>query len=284
MSPQRDMPEFDAEEYWNEVAGPKWVENRPKLDGLMAPITSALLEAVSARAGERVLDVGCGAGTTTLAFADKVGESGFALGIDVSRSLLSEARLRAGTAANIAFTCADAQTHVFEPPAFDVVTSRFGIMFFQDSQAAFSNLRAAMRPGGRLVFACWQAPDANPWATFAVRAAAPFLPEWEPPDPDAPGPFRFSEDNKLSALLKRSGFSEIEVTSRSPELAVTGSVPEIVDFFSQVGPLSRAIRELNDDTRTQAIAAVAEAVQKGHDGQQIALPSAVWLVSARHAA
>src|SRR5215468_9991025 len=172
-------------EYWNGAAGARWAETREQIDANLAAITDLAFSFAAPAAGERVLDLGCGCGTTTFALRERVGATGAACGLDVSAPMLDVARQRAlGT--DITFIEADAETYRFTY-TFDLVFSRFGIMFFADPVAAFANIRTAIAPGGRLAFVCWRAFGDNPWAIVPLAAAGDLVPVEQPPAPGTAG-------------------------------------------------------------------------------------------------
>src|SRR5438309_1620679 len=199
-------PEANAEQirYWNEAAGPKWVSFQKVIDAQIAPLGERAMDRASIAPGERVIDVGCGCGDTTITLARRVGPAGLVLGIDISAPMLERAAetARAAGLANVRFENADAQTHRLSPGAFDVVYSRFGVMFFADPVAAFTNLRAALRPGGRLAFVCWRSLAENPLFTAPMAAAAKHLPPLPPPHPNAPDPFAFADRARVAQILE----------------------------------------------------------------------------------
>ena len=165
-------PNAQQVEYWN-TQGARWVEVGPRIDAQLEPLGLATIERAAVRVGERVLDVGCGCGQATLQLAERVGATGSVLGSDISEPMLARARERAGEAGleNVEFRQGDAQTEPFPESHFDLIFSRYGVMFFADSEAAFANLRVALRPGGRLVFVCWQELGKNPWLEQPLGAA-----------------------------------------------------------------------------------------------------------------
>ena len=261
-------------EYWNERAGETWAELQDRLDALLAPLSAAGLAAARVRPGERVLDVGCGCGDTTIALS-AMGAS--VLGVDVSAPMLARARSRD---ASIEYQQADAATTDFAH-AFDLVFSRFGVMFFDDPTAAFQNLRNALKPGGRLLFVCWQPPAVNPWMATAGRAIAPYLPPSdEAPNPRAPGPFAFADAGYVEQILQDAGFSEIQIKAHEESLKVADTLAEAVQFQTRVGPAARVMAELEGDQRARALAAVEDAFRPFDGGSGLHLDSAVWLVSA----
>ncbi len=201
-----DGPNLEQIRYWNELAGPKWVASEAMLDGQIAPLGSKAIERARLAAGERVLDVGCGCGQTSLQLADKVGPRGSVTGIDLSAPMLERAQARAAGLglANVRFLNADAQTTPLGSAAFDLIFSRFGVMFFADPTAAFANLRASLAPGGRVSFVCWQELKLNPWMRVPLLAAAQHIPLPAPAAPDAPGPFSFAAPARVRGILASS--------------------------------------------------------------------------------
>lgn len=277
-------PSQNAEQitYWNEVSGPKWVELADRIDPQIEPIGRAALDRAKPAPGESVLDVGCGCGQTSLDLAARVGETGRVVGADISAPMLEAARTRGAGLEQLSFLEADAQVHAFPADSFDLVFSRFGVMFFEDPVAAFANLRSALRPEGRLVFACWQGFEHNPWMTLPMSAAAPLLPPMPPRDPLAPGPFAFADADRLRGLLGDAGFTKIEIAAHEQDLEVGRGLglAGIVDFVIQMGPLGAALREADDEVRRQVMKAVENVITPHFDGDALVLGSACWIVRA----
>jgi SAM-dependent methyltransferase len=279
------MAETNAEQraYWNEQAGPLWVQMQERMDAQIAAHGARALAQLNARPGERVLDVGCGCGDTALAIARAVGASGRVLGLDISAPMLARARERAAAAglANASFELADAQTHALPAGAFDALFSRFGVMFFEDPAAAFTNLARALRSGGRVVFACWQPVAANTWVAAPMAALGSVLPLPPPPAPGAPGPFAFGDTEHVRAILAKAGFGEIAFRSEQLPMAMK-SVDDAAAFLTEMGPASRAIREAGggDALREKAQAAIRTAIAPHARNGRVELPSAIWVVSA----
>jgi SAM-dependent methyltransferase len=216
-----------------------------RTDAQLGPLGRIVIDRLSPQPGDRVLDVGCGAGQTLLDLAERVGPGGRVVGVDVSDPLVERARERIAQAgvSHAEVVLDNAATARFDRP-FDLVFSRFGVMFFQDSVAAFRNLLAALRPGGRLGFVSWQAMDKNAWATVplaAVRGVAPELPLPELFQPGGPGPFNLSDPVAVRSILEGAGFSQVEVEPREVELVVggEGTLDDAVDFTLQIGPAAR---------------------------------------------
>ena len=266
-------------EYWNGGAAERWIAGREPMDRSMASITRVALERAAARPGEQVLDVGCGCGTTTLLLAEQVGASGRTVGVDISAPMIEVARGRAA-GAHVEFLVADAGSAQLSPP-FDLVFSRFGVMFFDDPVAAFRNLRAAVAPGGRMVFVCWRALRDNPWAGAPLAAARDLLPPMEAVDPHAPGPFAFADGDRLRGILTDAGFAEVAVTPHDDHMLTGTTADEATDHAMMIGPLSRALAGLSDDVRAAVRARVFPVVERYLTPQGVTAPAAVWLVSAR---
>jgi SAM-dependent methyltransferase len=202
--------------------------------------------------------------------------------VDISKPMLALARERATKAGlPIAFIDADASTHTFVPE-FDLVFSRFGVMFFDAPVAAFANLRTGLKPGGRMAFVCWRTPPENPWASAPLMAAKPFLPDQPPADPLAPGPFAFSDAKRVEAILSDSGFSGIRVEKFDGTMDMGDDLDAAAVLMLRVGPLSRAASEVDEDTRAKILAVVRDTLSRFAAGNgKIAPPVACWLVEAR---
>jgi len=264
--------------YWNGPAGDRWAGMWELLDRAEAAITEVALELAAARPGERVLDVGCGVGSTTLALRERVGAGGAVTGIDISAPMLAAARARAaGT--GVTFLEGDASAYVFRPE-HDLVFSRFGVMFFADPVQAFANLRRAAAAGGRLAFVCWRAAEDQPWAMVPIVAARALLPELEPPPPHLPGPFAFADPERVHGILDRAGWRRIEIERRDQAMRYGDTVEEAAHAARLIGPLARSIGELDEQGRRRLhellIAALAPFAAPGG----VELPSSCWLVSA----
>jgi SAM-dependent methyltransferase len=280
------MAETNAEQrtYWNEQAGPVWVSMQERMDVQIGAHGERALAVLDAQTAERVVDVGCGCGDTALAIARAVGAAGRVLGVDISAPMLARARERAAAAglAHARFEHADAQTHALPANAFDALFSRFGVMFFESPAAAFANLARALRPGGRVVFACWQPPAANPWVSVPLGALATVLDLPPPPPPGAPGPFAFGDPERVRGILSEAGLTDIEFRDEQIPMAF-GDVDEAAAFLTEMGPASRAVREAGggDALREKAQATIRSAIAPYAKAGRVELPSAIWVVSAR---
>lgn len=280
-------PNAEQIKYWNETSGPKWVALHDLIDVQLQPLGLQAMERAHLAAGERVLDVGCGCGATTLELARRVGPTGSAMGIDISNVMLARARQAAATAqlSNVRFENADAQTYAFAPQSVDVIFSRFGVMFFAHPEAAFTNLLGALRPGGRLAFVAWQAVHLNPWMFVPMAAAAQHLAIPMPAGPDAPGPFAFADVERVRGVLSRAGFVDLAFAELNDTLMVAGGadLEQTVQFLLQMGPTASAVREAGADSGTldTVTAAIREALQPyvGPDG--VRMQAAAWVVIGR---
>jgi len=271
----------DQIKFWNEKAGREWVDLQERMDANLSGTHAAVMAFAAAQGGEHVLDIGCGTGTTSLALADAVGQRGAVTGADISRPMLELARRRAEGRANVSFIEADASAHHFAPGS-DLLFSRFGVMFFDDPAGAFANLRTALKSGGRLAFICWRTPPENLWAFAPLAAARPFLPEQPPPDPLAPGPFAFADQDRIRTILGGAGFRDIHIEKQDGVMAMGPDSAVIASQTLQIGPLSRAVGEADAPTRARIVEKVQGALEKFRTVEgQIAPPTACWLVGAR---
>jgi SAM-dependent methyltransferase len=269
-------------EYWNAQAGPVWVAHHERLDGQIRTHGERVLAALDLAPGQRVLDVGCGCGDTTLAIARRVGPRGRVLGVDVSGPMLDRARARADAEglAQVELLRADAQGADLGEARFDAIASRFGVMFFDEPVAAFRNLARALRPGGRLAFVCWQAPQANPWVVVPMAAVAPLVPLPPPPAPGAPGMFAFADAARVRAILEEAGFRDVSLEElRLPMRLGEGAA----DLFLEVGPVAAILREreAGPELRAAVRSALHEALAAHTGAGGLALDSAAWLACAR---
>jgi SAM-dependent methyltransferase len=267
--------------YWNEVAGPKWVRIGDAMDARLAAINELLLAKAAAKPGETVLDVGSGTGISALPFADAVAPSGHVTGIDISVPMIEIARMRGAGRPNLNYLQADAQTYDFGPQKFDLLASRFGVMFFDDPIAAFTNLRSAMAPGGRLCFICWAPLMDNPhWKIpFDIIAAELGLPELKAVN--APGPLAFSDANYLMDILVKSGFSKIEITPTAVPIIGENLEAEarIAGILGPSGALLEE-KEADDETRYRLSRVIAGALQSFVKPKGLLLPATVFVVTA----
>lgn len=279
IAPQTDNAQTAL---WNGRAGRAWVDVQQVLDQMFKPFEDLLAEAVRAGGAQRVLDVGCGTGSTTLAAARQVGAEGHCFGSDISEPMIAAARARAereGTPAR--FICADAQSYAFEPASFDMIISRFGVMFFDHPVGAFANLRRAARDGAELRFVAWRSAAENPFMTTAERAAAPLMPNLPARRADAPGQFAFADRDRVRAILEEGGWGEIDI--RAIDVACTLPGKELVGYLSRLGPVGLMLQEADERTRKGIVETVLAAFDPFVYGDQVRFAAACWLVDARAA-
>jgi SAM-dependent methyltransferase len=268
----------DQIKFWNGPGGQKWAAYQSDMDRNLADVTAALLPFAAAKPGERVLDIGCGAGQTSHMLAAAVGSTGHVTGVDISAPMLANARAQA--AANETFIEADAAFHAFRGE-FDLVFSRFGVMFFDDPPAAFANIRKGLMPGGRLAFVCWRPAMENEWVTVPAQAARPFLPPQPPPDPLAPGPFAFADPARVERILTAAGFRNVQTKKLDGVMNLGASSDEAAFQMTNLGPLSRALGEVEDEAVKDRIrAAVKDALEAIRKDGVIKPAIACWLVAA----
>lgn len=279
------LPSDNAEQiaYWNGIAGERWTRRQEMQDALLARISEAVVAHANARPGERIIDIGCGCGASTLELAAKVGAQGHVLGIDISTPMVTRARERAGSGSVAEFIETDATDHAFAPKSVDMLFSRFGVMFFADPVRAFANLRRALKPGGRLAFVCWREPKQNPWMMVPLQAAYCHVPRMPEISPEAPGPFAFAREARVRAILEQAGFSSIALQPFDLEidLAAGRGLEAAVESALGIGPASRAIDGQPPEAAAAATAEIRKTLAAVQVGETIPLPAAVWLVSAR---
>jgi ubiquinone/menaquinone biosynthesis C-methylase UbiE len=237
----------DQEKYWNSNAGKKWVEFQDELDRLLERVNDRLLQRSEIELGERVIDIGCGTGATTMSVASLVGENGLALGVDISKTLLGCAKNRSTniTGGHIEYTLADSQTSRFNADSFDLVTSRFGMMFFASPVLAFKNLAVALRKGGRMSFVSWANASDNPWFAIPRDAAIEQLGKPSPTSPRAPGPLAFANVDYVLNIMDEAGLDARTADIEQVDLLYSGSVAEAAHLASNVGPAMRIMKEFD---------------------------------------
>lgn len=248
-----DGPNAGQQAFWTTGPGQHWVRLHHELDTLHARLTDILLDAAAPRPGERVIDIGCGAGAVAIAAGQRVGTEGHVLGLDISAPLIEVGRDRAeGLTCAPDFLVADAQTWAHEGAPFDLCLSRMGLMFFADPVAGFANIQRHLRPAGRLVFAAWAAAEHNPWFDLAKRAAAERLGPSEPGDPHAPGPTAFANAARVQALLSQAGFDTPQARVVDTTLEMPGGSAEAAELTQYIGPISAQLRAKNGSEADRA--------------------------------
>ncbi|MBL9097025.1 MAG: class I SAM-dependent methyltransferase [Alphaproteobacteria bacterium] len=265
--------------FWNGEAGEKWVKSQDRLDKMLAGISDEIVKTARAAPGEAILDIGCGCGETSLRLAKTAGR---VVGIDISRPMLARAAQRAKDAgiANFKAIEADASDHSFGAE-FDLLFSRFGVMFFADPDRAFANLRKSLKPGGRLAFVCWRDWRDNEWARVPIAAARPHLPPQPPMGPEDPGPFAFADLARLRRILSSGGFDEITARPFDTQMHLGADHEEALAHTQEFGPVARMMAAASDAEKAKAVAALSAALKPFADRKPFTLGGAVWIVTAR---
>ncbi|WP_299042045.1 methyltransferase domain-containing protein [uncultured Tateyamaria sp.] len=275
------MSNADQEEFWTEAAGPKWVAHQDGMDALLAPVLDLVMEGAALRRGDNVLDIGCGTGISVAAAAQAVGDQGHVTGLDISHTMLALAASRLGDRPNISLLKADAQTHAFSHD-FDAQISRFGVMFFDNSRAAFANLQATLAPGGRMTFAAWGPAPENPYFMVPARAAAAVLGPMPKTDRTLPGPFAFEDSDRTLAMMADAGSAQARVETVTLDLTPPGDCAETAALMMQIGPADAAITHHQADAAAAADvqAALAEAMTAFDTGSGLRIPACIHIYSA----
>ncbi len=274
-------------DYWNGEAGERWAKDDDTMARLLGPISEALLDHAPLAGCKQALDVGCGGGSQSLMLAQRLGNDATVLGVDISGPMLEVARRKAeGPAddrAELEFLEADASApQTFPPGSFDLLFSRFGVMFFDDPVSAFTNMRAALQPGGKLAFCCWQPVRDNDWVRIPLQAALQHLPPPEPPAPNAPGPFAFADPARVEAILSEAGFNQVALHPlvTTLQMGESAGLEESVRELARIGPVSRLLTDQPDAVMDVVFPAIEEALQPYFKDNALHLEARVWLVTA----
>jgi SAM-dependent methyltransferase len=267
---------------WDGPEGANWSELAEGFERASAEHRMVLLRAAALAPGEDVLDLGCGNGALTLEAGDAVAP-GRVVGIDLSSAMLANGRARAAAAgrSNVSFVHADAQVYAFEPASFDVVVSNAGAMFFDDQNAALTNLRTALKPGGRIVLLVWQVLENNEWLTELRRALARGR-DLPTPPVGTPGPFGLADPDHTRDLLARTGYSSIRIEDVRPPMRVGHDVESAYAFLSRIGNTRGLLDDLSADDRIAALNNLRSVLAEHAAPQGVVLGTASWLVTATH--
>jgi SAM-dependent methyltransferase len=264
--------------HWNDRAGRTWVDLQPLLDRMFAGFVPLLIEPLGPDM-RAVLDIGCGAGALTLAAAERIGPAARCTGVDISAPLAAAAESRAVAAGRtgITFDVADAQTYSFEAGGFDAVVSRFGVMFFDDPVAAFSNLRRATRPGGLLRFAAWRSPQENAFMGVPKRAVG-HLVDFPLSEPNAPGQFGFADRNRVLGILADAGWRDVRVDPVDAPCSIPAG--DVIAYGTRMGALGAVWADLSPSLREEIDRLLRTAFQAYEADGDIRFTAACWLVRA----
>jgi SAM-dependent methyltransferase len=267
--------------FWNGKGGHTWVARQEHTDITLAPVTDALLAFAAPRAGERVVDVGCGCGAATLEFARAVGPSGRVAGLDISGPMLAEAERRASAAGvgNVDWRQADPTTAALDE--YDLLTSAFGVMFFGDRVAAFTNMRHSAAPDARMALVCWRTLAENPWMEVPMTAVAKHLPPRPKPVPNAPGMFAFADPDHVTKVLTAAGWTSprFEKLDMDFDIAAGRGLEEAVVQSTEIGAVNSWLRNQPERVASAAVASLREDLKPYADGMSVRLPGAMWLIS-----
>src|SRR3954468_16643869 len=282
-SPPGHVHNADQIAYWNGPGGQRWADRQVAQDILLKPVADILIDRAAPRPGERVVDIGCGSGATTIAFGRKVAPSGHAFGVDISGPMLERARASAPKELPIDFALADATVYPFDPASVDLLASRFGVMFFADPVMSFANMRKALKPSGRLAFACWREPRENPFFMAPLQAVYKHVPKLPPQGPEAPGPFAFASEARVRRILGDAGFTgvEMEPCNLALDVAIGRGIDAAVQGALEIGPAARALEGQPEDVRTAATRSIREALAAYASGESVLLPASIWIVTAK---
>jgi len=280
------MTNAEQIEYWNGDAGKRWAQEDDTMARLLLPVSEALLDHANIEGCQSALDIGCGGGSQSLMLAQKLGSDAQVLGVDISEPMLQVARGKAAepdpTWADINFVQADASTYDFGTPDFDLIFSRFGVMFFDDPVSAFSNLRKFLRPQARLAFCCWQAMQVNDWTRIPLQAALQHVPAPEKSDPQAPGPFAFADPQRIQGILQASGFSDIAVEPfiRDIRFGEASTLGASVRQLAMIGPVSMLLIDQEPDVMERVFSTMEDVLAPYYRDGALNLPAAIWFVTA----
>ena len=268
--------------YWNGPGGQHWADRQQAQDVVLAPVSEVLIDRAHAKAGERIIDIGCG-GATTIALAQRVGPTGHVMGIDISGPMLARARQIAPANLPVEFVLADATVYPFVPEGFDLLASRFGVMFFAEPALSFANMRKALRPSGRLAFACWREPRDNPFFMAPLQAVYKHVPKLPQLGPEDPGPFSFASEARVHRILGEAGFQGIamEPCNLSLDIAVGRGLDAAVESALEIGPAARALEGQPPELVAAATNSIRQALAPFARGLAVPLPASIWIVTAR---
>ena len=275
----------NQKDFWSGKGGDIWVERQNAMDTMLSPLGEAALNKLNFNEKENVLDIGCGCGHTTLNIAKRIGPSGKVTGLDISEPMLKRAKESAVemSITNTSFKCVDVQTVDLGDQIYSAAFSRFGVMFFEDSIAAFKNINKSLISGGYLSFVCWQSPAVNPWQSLFIQEVKKFLDLPSPP-PRSPGPFAFMESEYVSSILEESKFQDIRIEGHEAEVNMFSgrSLSDSVKDYISINPVvTQMLKESSENQIAEIVNSGIEAFSPYYSEKGLIFPSATWLVTAR---
>ena len=283
-----DSQSAEYVDFWNEILVPKFIKFKHILVDGLTHHSAAIFPSLPVKAGDRVLDVGCGFGDTAIQLAERVGPDGKVVGVDCCEAFLDYGRWdseRRGLT-NLSFVEADVLLQPFVPE-YDFVFSRFGTMFFANPVAGLRNMRTALKPGGTMTHIVWRTPADNPWISMAKQVVLEFLP---PPGEDArtcgTGPFSLSDEPMVTKMMEIAGYQDITFQRVDAPVVVGRTVEDAIDFQLTLGPAGEVFREAGEEAeakREEIEAALAEAIdQQKVEADGIVMDSSSWVISGRN--
>ncbi len=273
----------DQKEFWNNQKGKIWISLENKIDSMFGPLGDEALKALAPASGENIIDIGCGTATTSLKLASLLGDKGSVTGVDISEPILAFARqkVKENSVSNIDFVLADAQNHDFGYESFDAIFSRFGLMFFEDPIAAFSNLLRGVKFGGRIAFVCWADRSANDWIEVSTSIASKFLELPPKSSPRDPGPFAFEDPLYLNKVLHDAGWNEISIGNYSLTNIVGKNIKDAADFLSRMGPMSVPFENSEESLQRKIIHSLEESFSNYATRRGVEMHFSTWIVTAK---
>ena len=275
----------NQKDFWSGKGGDIWVERQNVMDTMLSPLGEAALNKLNFNEEENVLDIGCGCGHTTLNIAKRIEPLGNVTGLDISEPMLERAKESAVemSITNTSFKCVDVQTEDLGDQIYSAAFSRFGVMFFEDSIAAFKNINKSLISGGCLSFVCWQSPAVNPWQSLFIQEIKKFL-ELPSPPPRSPGPFAFMESEYVFSILEESKFQDINIEGHEAEVNMFSgrSLSDSVKDYISINPVvTEMLRDSSEDQTTEIVNSAIEAFSPYYSEKGLIFPSATWLVTAK---
>jgi SAM-dependent methyltransferase len=274
-----------SESLWAGQSGERWLTNADRFEEMLEPIGHALIELAACQQGERIIDVGCGAGATSISISQKVGAAGAVTGLDISSVLVAEATRRAQMLGleNLSFVLGDAAIAELPLAQADCVVSRFGIMFFSDPQAAFAHLHGFLKPSGRMFFACWAPLLQNLWRLEVGNIINAHFP-LPTPIPRAPGPFAFDEPAYVQEILQSAGFKDVKISQWQDNLCIGGNgsnAESAAEFLLKALGNTQLPEDLSAEIRIAIHTELKERLRMFETEKGVQMPAAAWLISAR---